>query len=159
MAELTEDVQTFIVTQLARHRTPTQVAVAVKEAFGVEVSRQAVHHYDPTRPGSQAAEKWRALFKKERKSYYRVRRASIPVAEKPFRIAELQGMYFEARAAGQRKQAAALLEQIAKEEGGQYERDRKQAPEDPVATTADTARKIRDALFQMDTATAATEDA
>lgn len=64
MAKLNEAVQRFIVQALACYDTPTQVAESVKEDFGIEVTRQQIASYDPTKAASKnnLAKKWRDLF-------------------------------------------------------------------------------------------------
>ena len=52
--ELPGHVKAFIVQRLARFDRPSQVVKAVKEEFGLEVSRQRVHFYDPTKRVGQA---------------------------------------------------------------------------------------------------------
>jgi hypothetical protein len=51
--ELSGPVKAFIVQRLARFDAPSQVVKAVKEEFGLDVSRQRVHFYDPTTKASQ----------------------------------------------------------------------------------------------------------
>ena len=47
MPTLTDEIKTFIVIGLARYDTPSEVAQAVGVNFGVEITRQQVHAYDP----------------------------------------------------------------------------------------------------------------
>jgi hypothetical protein len=47
MAALKDEVKRFIVQSLACFDTPSQVAQAVKDTFGLEVSRQQCEFYDP----------------------------------------------------------------------------------------------------------------
>lgn len=159
MAALAPDVQTYIVMQLARHRTPSQVVRGVQDEFDVTTTRQQVAGYDPSKPWTQVGRALTELFKKERAAYYKTRRRDIPASAKDFRIAELQELYYEAKAKGRIKDAAALLEQIAKEEGGAYRKEAggktAGAPPGPAETVEEHARRVRDAVFQMDSATAA----
>ena len=61
--ELPGPVKAFVVQRLARFDMPSQVVKAVKEEFGLEVSRQRVHFYDPTtRAGRALNEELKALF-------------------------------------------------------------------------------------------------
>lgn len=131
MAELSDEVKILIVTQLARHRTPTQVALAVKEIFNVEVSRQGVHYYDASRPGSTLPPRWTKLFNAERKRYYTAAKQEVAGLNMKFRAAELLEMYFAAKAKGQTKLAAGLLEQMAREEGGMYTNAKRDAGDGP----------------------------
>ena len=49
MAALKSEVKSFIVQALACFDTPSQVAEAVKNEFGVVLSRQQVETHDPTK--------------------------------------------------------------------------------------------------------------
>lgn len=131
MAQLTEEVKTFIVQRLAMYDTPTQVAEAVKEEYGVVIPRQGVQFYDPT-VGAKPAKKWVALFEATRKNF-RAAVADIPIANKSVRLRRLERM---AVAAEQRKNyplAASLLEQAAKEVGEQYTNRRELTGKDGAA--------------------------
>ena len=66
VARLAGAVKAYIVQRLACYDTPQQVADAVKEEFGLTVSRQLVQTYDAGRAGRKPAEKWCALFKTTR---------------------------------------------------------------------------------------------
>src|SRR5689334_22999217 len=104
MSDLPADVQTYIVTLHARHWSPRQVVRAVQEAFEMQVTRQQVSHYDCTKAWATGRSAWEKLFKAERRRYYNAKRSEIPVAERDFRISELQELYFEAKAKGLRKE-------------------------------------------------------
>src|ERR1700755_2772833 len=61
--ELSGPVKAFIVQRLSRFDLPSPSVKAVKEEFGLEVSRQRVHFYDPTtRAGRALNEELKALF-------------------------------------------------------------------------------------------------
>jgi hypothetical protein len=45
---LTNEHKHFIIIQLARFCSPSEIVAAMKSEFGVQVSRQQVSHYDPT---------------------------------------------------------------------------------------------------------------
>ena len=49
MARLKPEQKLFIVQRLACFDTPTMVAKAVREEYQVELSRQVVEGYDPTK--------------------------------------------------------------------------------------------------------------
>jgi hypothetical protein len=68
MTTLSEEIKEFIVMGLACFDTPTQVAGAVKERFGITVSRQQVHTYDP-RASQPPAERWIELHDETRRNY------------------------------------------------------------------------------------------
>ncbi|HVO03840.1 MAG TPA: DUF2280 domain-containing protein [Candidatus Cybelea sp.] len=119
MPTLTDEIKAFIVTGLAQYDTPAEVAAAVKANFGVEVSRQQVHSYDPA--GSQPpTQRWRDLYAATRRAFLQDA-AEIAIAQKAFRLRILDRMLH--RVLGQNARlTAALLEQAAKECGGIYER-------------------------------------
>lgn len=53
----------FVVTQLARRRTPSEVAAGLRTEFEIELSRQAIAKYDPTtRTGKKLSPFWRDKF-------------------------------------------------------------------------------------------------
>lgn len=120
MATLSNDVKAFIVQALACFDTPSQVASAVKEEFGIEVSRQQCESHDPTKyAGRDLAKRWRVLFEDTRKRF-REETADIPIANRAHRLRTL-GCLAE-KAEGMRNLAltAQLLEQAAKEVGDFY---------------------------------------
>lgn len=120
MTTLTEDVKAFIVQALACFDTPTQVSEAVKEEFGLEVTRQQVASYDPTKKTARGlAKKWQAIFHATRKSFLEDT-AAIPIANQTFRLRALQKMYEKTASRGNYGMAAQLIEQAAKESGGMF---------------------------------------
>jgi hypothetical protein len=116
---LPEEVKEFIVRSLARYETPSQVAAAVKATFGIEVSRQHVHIYDPAgaRP---PAERWAELHAVTREKFL-ADLAQIGVAQKVVRLQMLDRFARHAEDNNYFIKAAAFLEQAAKECGGIYE--------------------------------------
>jgi hypothetical protein len=117
---LSKDVQTYIVRGLACYETPSEVARAVNKEFGIEVTRQTVETYDPTKvAGSRRAKKWRAMFDQAREAFLHDV-ANVPIAHKAFRLRALQRMLDKCEQAGNLKMAAELLEQAAKEIGGMF---------------------------------------
>ncbi|SDH09875.1 hypothetical protein SAMN05216466_10792 [Paraburkholderia phenazinium] len=120
MATLTEDVKAFIVQALACFDTPTQVSEAVKEEFGLELTRQQIASYDPTKKTTRGlAKKWQAIFHETRKTFL-ANTAAIPIANQSFRLRALQGMYEKTSRRGNYAMAAQLIEQAAKEAGGMF---------------------------------------
>jgi hypothetical protein len=120
MARLDDKVKRFIVQALACFDTPSQVAAAVKDEFGIDISRMQVATYDPMKAtGSDLSPKWRAIFEQTRKKFLDDVSA-IPIAQQSFRLRALNRML---RLAEDRKNAALaaqLLEQAAKEVGGAF---------------------------------------
>ena len=93
MATLREPVKIFIVQSLACFETPQQVADAVKQEFKIEIERQQVAAYDPTKPtGKNLSKKLKELFFKTRNDF-KVNIYDIPLANKSVRLKELQKMY------------------------------------------------------------------
>lgn len=120
MAALKNDVKAFIVQALACFDTPSQVAQAVKEEFGIEVSRQQCESHDPTkRAGSTLAKKWVTLFHDTRKRF-REETAEIPIANRAYRLRALGRMAEKAETMRNMGLALQILEQAAKEVGDVY---------------------------------------
>ncbi|WP_137279237.1 DUF2280 domain-containing protein [Pseudomonas rhizoryzae] len=120
MATLSNDVKAFIVQALACFDTPSQVAAAVKEEFGIEVSRQQCESHDPTKyAGRDLAKRWRVLFEDTRKRF-REETADIPIANRAHRLRTLGRMAEKAESMRNLALTAQLLEQAAKEVGDVY---------------------------------------
>jgi hypothetical protein len=118
--ELPGPAKAFIVQRLARFDLPSQVAKAVKEEFGLDVTRQRVHFYDPTtRAGRALNEELKALFFETREKAKQDLDA-IPSFHKAIRLQRLDAMITTAIERGNVPLAAQLLEQAAKESGGAY---------------------------------------
>lgn len=119
MKKLTDDVRRFIVHCLAAFDTPTKVAEAVKDEFGLDVTRQAVASHDPTkRTGQQLAQRWKDEFHEVRRKFLE-ELDEIPIANKAYRLRQLGDLYGNAGKNAVLKMQ--LLEQAAKEVGGVYE--------------------------------------
>lgn len=130
MAILTEDVKAFIVHALACFDTPQQVAEAVKVEFGLTVPRQQCQAYDPTKHmGRGLSAKWRGIFDATRKAFLEDQ-ATIPIANKNFRLRALDRLYQAAASRGNVALAAQLLEQAAKESGGAFTNRREMTGKD-----------------------------
>lgn len=123
MATLNETQKHFVVTELACFRTPSEVAEAVKEEFGLEVSRQQVAYYDPrSRTGRKPSAKWQQLFEETRRQWLGNTSAE-GIANRRWRFRELSRLYEKSLALGRGgnlKLAQSLLEQAAKESGDMY---------------------------------------
>ncbi|WP_347454050.1 DUF2280 domain-containing protein [Acinetobacter thermotolerans] len=116
MAALKEPVKIFIVQSLACFETPQQVADAVKQQFNIEIERQQVALYDPTKySGRNLSKKLKDLFHQTREEF-RENVFDIPIANKAFRLRELQRMYEDS---GRNKRAKQnLLKQAFQETDG-----------------------------------------
>jgi hypothetical protein len=123
LAALTKLEKIFVVERLAMWEEPSEIALAFKEHFGKEIDRRQVWVYNASKP--QLAERMSAemvaLFHEVRKRF-REETIDIPIANKAYRLRELQKQL--ERAKGRKfvneKQLAEALEQAAKEEGGYY---------------------------------------
>jgi hypothetical protein len=116
--KLDHEHKTFVVTCLAQFMTPSEVVEAVKERYGIEMSRQLVHYYDPEH-SKQLDKEWDKVFKAARAAFIK-NTANIAIAHSAFRLRELDGMYREAKKSRLGKSQRAILEQAAKESGGAY---------------------------------------
>lgn len=138
MAALSNEVKAFIVQALACFDTPSQVAEAVKNEFGIEVSRQSVESHDPTKRAAQRlAKRWVVLFEDTRKRF-REETAEIPIANRAYRLRTLGRMAEKAENMRNLALTAQLLEQAAKEVGDVYVNRQTKAdvPQDNVVPTS-----------------------
>ena len=159
---LNEEQQAFVVKALACFDTPSTVAAAVKEEFGVTISRQAVYGYDPTKSlgSKQLASKWRELFHKTRDKFIKDT-SEIPIAHRATRVHRLNRMSEAAEARGNMPLAASLMEQAAKEMGDSYSNRREitGANGGPIRTASIDMSKLSDtALAEIVAAGDAAED-
>lgn len=137
MAALRDEVKAFVVQALACFDTPSQVVVAVKETFGLEVSRQQCEAYDPTKyVGRNLHLKWRTLFEDTR-ARFREETADIPIANRAYRLRALGRMAERAENMKNMALTAQLLEQAAKEVGDVYvnRQTKNENPHDNVPPT------------------------
>ncbi|ENU16269.1 DUF2280 domain-containing protein [Acinetobacter lwoffii] len=116
MAALKEPVKMFIVQSLACFETPQQVADAVEEIYKIKIDRKQCHSYDPTKyAGRNLSKKLKDLFEQTRKEF-RENIDDIAIANKAFRLRELQKMYEDS---GKNKRAKQnLLKQAFQETDG-----------------------------------------
>lgn len=120
MAALKDDVKAFIVQALACFDKPSQVAAQVKEEFKLEVTRQQVESYDPTKYAGRTLNiKWCTLFNDTRKRF-REETAEIGIANRAARLRALDRMADKAESKGNLPLAMQIIEQAAKEVGEVY---------------------------------------
>lgn len=120
MATLNDAVKQFIVQALACYDTPTQVSEAVKEEFGIDVPRQQVALYDPTKHGGRnLSKKWRAVFEATRDSF-KAQTAEIPIAQRAYRLRKMAQIADRAERMRNFGLVLQILEQAAKETGDAY---------------------------------------
>lgn len=135
MAALKDEVKLFIVQALACFDTPTQVARAVKEEFGLDVLRQQVACYDPNcYVGRNLSQRWRTVFEDTRKKF-REEVAEIPIASRAFRLRALARMAQHAEGMRNIALAVQVIEQAAKEVGDMYVNKSKAEPNDQGTPT------------------------
>lgn len=131
MAALDVKVKRYIVQALACWDTPTQVVKAVKEEFGLDLPRQQVATYDPTKAaGRDLSKELRALFDDTRKRFKETI-DDIPIANQAFRLRVIERLARDAEAQGNKALVAQLVEQAAKEVGGAYTNRRQIEGGDP----------------------------
>ena len=150
MAALKDDVKAFIVQALACFDKPTQVATAVKEEFKLDVSRQQVETYDPTKYAGRTLNiKWRTLFEDTRKRF-REETAEIGIANRAARLRALDRMADKAESKGNLPLAMAIIEQAAKEVGDVYVNRRLDAPKAPAGTDPGGIPKAAEYILKPD---------
>lgn len=120
MAVLNDHIKAFIVRSLACFDTPSQVIAAVKEEFGVNVTKQQVAGYNPENAtGKDLSKKLREIFY-ETRDKFKKKADGIAIANQSYRLRVLDRMLRRAEERGNIAMAAAILEQASKEAGGVY---------------------------------------
>jgi len=118
MATLKEPVKIFIVQSLACRDTPQEVADAVKQEFKIEIERQQVAAYDPTKSrGKDLSKKFVDLFNRTRADFD-AGLIDIPIAQKYYRLKQYQKQL--ERNSKNVVMSLKILEQAAKDAGGQF---------------------------------------
>ena len=145
MAKLKKELQIYIVQQLALFEKPTVIRERLKEDFGIEVSLPAVIYYDIANPGLPQA--WKDLFTETRESFLK-NVGDIPIANKAFRLRELDRLYHRRKGAKNENpiEQRATLEQAAKEAGDAFTNRKEITGKDGESLT----QPIADALSQFD---------
>lgn len=115
--KLTDDQKEYVIERLAGFTGPGTVAAELLELYGVKIARQSVESYDPTkRAGRGLTKGLKALFEATRAKIIEGG-ADIGFRNKMVRVLALDQMARAAIEEKDRKGAAELLEQIAKEMG------------------------------------------
>jgi len=114
MAQLTSDVQCFIVAEFARNKSGAQIVKSVKSEFGLALDRQQVWHYCPDNP--QLAQKWKDLHAQLYEKLVNDVHSCVG-AHQSFRVRELIDLYWKAKEMGNISLGAELLKQMAQELG------------------------------------------
>lgn len=148
MAALTEDVKLYVVQALACFDSPSQVAQAVKEQFGLQVDRRQVEAYDPTKSaGKSVAKKLKAIFEETREVFLK-ETSAVPVAKQVYRMRVLQRALDRAEKVGNQAMVLQILEQAAKESGGAFTNRRELTGKGggPIQQSQVTAHELREAV-------------
>lgn len=115
-----DEIRIFIVQALACFDSPSVVAEAVKQEFGLIVTRQYAETHDPTkRAGKGLGKKMRAIFEETRKAFLEDT-SQVAISHRAVRLRALNRMVEKAEGRGNIALAAQLLEQAAKEVGDSY---------------------------------------
>lgn len=117
MADLTDEQKWEIVEALACYQDVASIMRAFHKDHGIQLDRKQIGRYDPTRPYYAGGEKWREIFDARRKAYLEDV-ASVPAANRGYRLQILQEGIDSAKKARNWPLVASLLEQSAKEVGG-----------------------------------------
>jgi hypothetical protein len=142
---LNAEIKAYIVQALACFDPPSKVAEAVRDKFGVAVSRQSVETYDPTkRAGRDLAKRWVEMFD-EARAKFQAATVDIPVANRAYRLRVLQRLLDRAEERGNLVGALKLMEQAAKECGDVYVARPVAAPV-PAATRVEVDYLLAEAI-------------
>ena len=140
MAALKEPVKMFIVQSLACFETPQQVVDAVRVKYGIEIDRQQVASYDPTKATCRGISKvLKKLFEQTRNDF-RKNIEDIAIANKAFRLNELQKMYEDSGKSKRAKQN--LLKQAFQETDGRVTKH-------DVTTNGESINNVKPTLIEL----------
>ena len=118
MASLNRKQKYFIVRSLAVFNTPQETVLLVKEEFDLEVSRQQVETYDPTkRARKDLSTVLKSEFEVARKEFLDTPQ-NIPIANLSVRLQRLENQY--QKHGKNRVAALSILKQAAEDMGGKY---------------------------------------
>ena len=160
MAALKEPVKMFIVQSLACFDTPQQVVEAVKQEYELEISRQQVALYDPTKvAGRNLSKKLKDLFNRTRKDF-RENIEDIAIANKAFRLRELQKMYEDSgrnkrvkqnllKQAFQETDGRVTRQEVTGANGGPIKTDNEHKPIQPIFTPEELAAMTPQELSRL----------
>jgi len=117
MASLPGHVSAYIVAALACFDTPEQVANAVKQRYGLVLTRQRIEAWHPERrAGAKLGTRWRTMFY-ETRARLLAELDDIPIACQAYRLRMLDRVATQAEAMGNLLLAARIIEQAAREVG------------------------------------------
>lgn len=154
MAALKEPVKIFIVQSLACFETPQQVADAVEKEHKIKIDRKQCHSYDPTKyAGRNLSKKLKDLFFETRKRFQE-NILDIPIANKSFRLREMQEMYDDfgrnkimklnvLKQAFQETDGRVTKQEITGKDGGPIQQEVKESPKyTPEELSSMTAQEL-----------------
>ena len=123
MKRLSGECKQLIVQSLACFIAPSEVVAAVKLQFGIELTRQQVAFYDPTKGAGaeRLSQTLRDLFAATRERFISSV-DDVGIAHLRYRLERLQEVCDRAEARGNDFLLLKVLEQAAKEVGGWYDR-------------------------------------
>lgn len=144
MATLNQHQKMFIVQRLACFDTLAECIEHFKEEYGLALSPQQIQCYHPhKRQGSQMSKALKDLFE-ETRNKYRENTHDIPIANKTFRVEQLNSMAATAKKKGNLVLAASLYEQAAKEMGEAYTNRQKMEHTSPDGSMTPAAPVVVD---------------
>lgn len=121
MARLKKHEKAFIVRSLAQFMEPSQVVEAVKENFKIDVSRQQVECYDPTKvAGADLSQEFVDMFHEARKKYIEQPIYNIEGANDIVQLQILSDLLVNKK--GNVVMAIKLIDQMQKIVKGHYEK-------------------------------------
>lgn len=112
-----DKLRAYVVTRLACYDPVRDIHASLLE-MGVDISVQAVSHYNPENVGGPIG-KWRDLFDKARSDFLAAM-AEEPIANRQYRLRKLDMLFKAHVKRGNLVGAQSVLEQAAKEVGNVY---------------------------------------
>lgn len=117
MRTLPTAVAIHILQGLACFDTPEQVAVSVKQTFGLTLTRQRIEAWHPERvAGARLGKHWREIFHETRRRLL-AELDNIPIACQAYRLRVLDRVAARAEEVGNYALALRIIEQAAREVG------------------------------------------
>jgi hypothetical protein len=140
---LPHKVQKFIVEQNACDEKPSDVVKAVKEEFGVDVTRQAVERYDPTKAYGAHLRQALVDYYWEVREKYEQQEEKRGIGSISYRLRRLGVLERTAFARGNSLEARECMKQAAEDKGGKYTNRREMtgANGGPIRLTVEEQRK------------------
>ena len=149
MARLKKVEKVFIVRSLAQFMEPSLVVEAVKENFKIDVSRQQVECYDPTKTaGADLSQELVDLFHEARKKYIDQPIYNIIGANDIIQLQILSDLLVSKK--GNVVMSIKLIDQIQKIVKGHYERKLEITGKDGGAIKTETEHSQRPPMFTPD---------